>query len=542
MDTFNSPAPLTVHFGVAHPRARRIGFPNGVRTVGSFVFFLWLGFCSVSQSADYAVLQPGAFAHHIERFGAMDDEAVVNEIADTEAWGWLKRNIPLFECPDREVEEICYFRWWSFRKHLVRTPAGFVITEFLTPVSHAGRFNTISCAAGFHLAEGRWLRNDRYVDDYIRFWLRGDGGARQPHFHSYSSWLAAAVRDRYLVNGDRAFVVNLLPDLVADYRAWERERRLADGSFWQFDVRDGMEESISGSRTRRNVRPTINSYMFANARAIAQIARLADDPQIADEFTAKAAALKRLTQESLWDRDARFFKVRFENGGISDAREAIGFIPWMFSLPDPKRGYEAAWAQLKDPRGFAAPCGLTTAERRHPQFRSHGLRKCEWDGAVWPFATSQTLAALANVLRDYPQTVVTRKDYFSAFLTYTRSQYADGKPYIGEYLDEVTGNWINGRNDRSRYYNHSTYADPVITGVVGLRPRADDVVEIDPLLPPEAWDWFCLDGVRYHGRLLTVIWDRDGSRYPGEAGLQLLADGRVIARSDRLERLTGRLP
>ena len=26
---------------------------------------------------------------------------------------------------------------------------------------------------------------------------------------------------------------------------------------------------------------------------------------------------------------------------------------------------------------------------------------CEWDGAVWPFATSQTLGALANVLRDY---------------------------------------------------------------------------------------------------------------------------------------------
>ena len=40
------------------------------------------------------------------------------------------------------------------------------------------------------------------------------------------------------------------------------------GLFWQHDVRDGMEESISGSRRVRNARPTLNSYMYANAVAI----------------------------------------------------------------------------------------------------------------------------------------------------------------------------------------------------------------------------------------------------------------------------------
>ena len=77
------------------------------------------------------------------------------------------------------------------------------------------------------------------------------------------------------MTGDRAFVVDLLDDLVADYERWEAERLGPDGLFWQFDVADGMEESISGSRTRKNFRPTINSYMAANARAIADIARLA---------------------------------------------------------------------------------------------------------------------------------------------------------------------------------------------------------------------------------------------------------------------------
>jgi hypothetical protein len=134
------------------------------------------------------------------------------------------------------------------------------------------------------------------------------------------------------------------------------------------------------------------------------------------------------------------------------------------------------------------------------------------------------------------------RDYFDAFLTYTHSQHAGGKPYIGEYLDETTGQWINGKEGRSRYYNHSTYADLVITGVVGLVPRADDMIQIEPLLPAGTWNWFCLDGVTYHNRTLTIIWDQDGTRYHRSAGLVVLAGGKEIARANKLEKLTGKLP
>jgi hypothetical protein len=546
---------------------------------------------AVGQSAtaeSFQVLKPAAFTHHIEHFNRMEDENYTNCVSDAASWDWLQANIPLFECPDREVEEIYYFRWWSFRKHIAQTTNGFVLTEFLTPVGHSGPFNTISCAAGHHLAEGRWLRDPRYLDDYTRFWLRGVGGKPEPHFHKYSSWFASAVYDRYLVNHDRTFVVKLLDDLVNDYRAWEREHRLTNGLFWQFDVRDGMEESISGSRTEKNIRPTINSYMFANARAIASIARLARRPEVARTFDQTAAELKRLIETNLWSPEAQFFEVRrpdsqpltaaaprvspagfgvrqssgalsseptaedesarglaqskmlARNHGFSGVREELGFIPWCFDLPDP--GYEAAWKQLMDRDGFWAPCGITTAERRHPLFRSHGCCRCEWDGAVWPFATSQTLTALANLLRDYSQSIVSTRDYFETFLTYTSSQYSNGKPYIGEYVDETTGQWLSSKPERSRYYNHSTFADPLITGLVGLRTRDDDTIEISPLLPSGAWPWFCLDGVKYHGRLLTIFWDADGSRYGRGAGLYVLAAGHEIAHMDKLGRITGKLP
>ncbi|HEX3357685.1 MAG TPA: glycosyl hydrolase family 65 protein [Tepidisphaeraceae bacterium] len=483
------------------------------------------------------ILHADQFRHYVERFNAMEPEGVVNLISNAGAWEWMAGNVPLFACPDSTIEEIYYFRWWSFRKHIKQTPAGLIVTEFIEPVRHAGTFNSISCATGHHLAEGRWLRDQSFLDEYTRFWFRSNEGKPEYRFHRYSSWIEAAMYERYLVTGDKAILLDLFDDLIADYAAWENEKLGPDGLFWQFDVWDGMEESITGSRKHKNARPTINSYMYANALAIAAIATMAGKDEIALAFREKASSLKRLVHERLWDSGAKFFKAQKDEDGLSDAREEIGFIPWCFNLPE--AGCEEAWGQLIDPQGFWAPFGITTAERRHAKFRSHGVGKCEWDGAVWPFATSQTLGALAKVLRGYQQRFVNRGHYLEAMRTYARCHQMNGRPYIGEYLDEKSGEWLKGDNPRSRYYNHSTFADLVIGGLVGIVPREDDTIEIDPLLPEQSWDWFCLDGVRYHGRDVAILWDRDGKKFGRDAGLSVFAGNRRIAHSTTLSRVMG---
>jgi hypothetical protein len=126
--------------------------------------------------------------------------------------------------------------------------------------------------------------------------------------------------------------------------------------------------------------------------------------------------------------------------------------------------------------------------------------------------------------------------------TYVKSQHWGDAPYIGEYLDEKTGDWLKGPNPRSRFYNHSTFCDLVISGLVGLIPRADRTIELSPLLPPGTWESFCLDKVRYHGRDLTITWDRDGKRYNRGAGLSVVVDGNEIARSPELKPLTAEMP
>jgi hypothetical protein len=512
--------------------------------------------CTAKPPAPSPKLDAASFEHHVTYFNEMIDEGVVNHVSNAEAWAWLRDNIPLFESPDADFEQVYYYRWWVFRKHLKKTPDGFIFTEFIRPVSHATEHNAISCALGHHVYEGRWLHDPRYIDDYVRFWLTsGEGGGLQPDFHDYSGWVADALYARWLVNRDTPFVVGLLDALVADYEAWEAERQLPSGLFWQYDVRDGMEESVSGSRHDKNARPTINSYMYGNARAIARIARLAGRETLAREYDEKAETLKRLVEEKLWDPEARFFKPLLEKTGqLADVREEIGFVPWYFELPD--AGYETAWAELMDPEGFYAPYGPTTAEQRHPGFQlSHEGDDCQWNGPSWPFSTTATLKAAANLLQDYDQDVLSKEDYFDTFRIYVKShrlELEDGRviPWIDENLDPYTGTWLarqvkieqgtfNGRGD---HYNHSGFADLVITGLVGLRPRADDVVEVAPLLPPGKWDWFGLDEVRYAGRVLTILWDRTGERYGQGKGLRVFADGQEIAASETLSRVTGRLP
>ena len=483
----------------------------------------------------FMVIRTDAIQPLAQSFAAGDDERITTDIPNRDAFAWLSVNVPRFECPDADITRTWWFRWWCYRKHLKHTADGWIVTEFLPDVPWAGKDNSISCAAGHHLYEGRWLRDPHYVADYARFWFRGGGEPRR-----YSFWAADSVRAVSLATGATALADELLADLVNNYQAWESSNRDATGLFHQSDDRDGMEYSLGGS----GYRPTINAYQYGDAQAIAAIAEQAGRAELARQFRARAAEIKRLVQSYLWNDKDQFFETAPTAPVAADTktvgiREQIGFVPWYFDLPD--AGHEAAWEQLRDPQGFASPYGPTTAERRAPGFRHAEAHDCLWNGPSWPYATTQTLVAMANLLNDYHQSVIDKRDYLHQLQIYARSQSRDGRPWVAEDLDADTGHWIVDL-PRSIYYNHSGFADPVVTGLVGLRPRADRTLIVNPLVPTGTWDWFCLDGLPYHGHDLTILWDRTGHRYGRGRGLRVYCDGHLVSEHATLTRLEARLP
>ena len=478
---------------------------------------------------------------------------------------WYANNIPFFDCPDAEITKTYYYRWELVTRHICygSPNSGYSFTEFANRPFWSGRYGAISCPSGHQLYEVRWLRDPTYARDYLRYWFRTPGA--QPR--NYSSWLADSTWAVQRVHPDNEFTADLLPDLVENYDAWKRRQWVPEmGLFWQLGHDDGMEFDINARQTNdilrggQALRPSFNAYMWADASALGRIAELRGDDALASRFEGEAAGIKQELHEHLWDADRSFFfpmsnqehvkdgqtvkrhTLTYQSGeyaGNPHGRELHGYVPWAFGMPEP--GYEAAWKFLMDPDYFYSQHGPTTVERNDPMF----LLKdscCWWSGQSWPFATTQTLKAMANVLQDYGQNYVTRDDYTRLLHNYAVSQRKDDKPYIAEALNPFTGSWDgHDMTDRSEHYFHSGFVDLVITGLVGLRPGDGDTVIVDPLAPKE-WDYFALDDVPYQGHLLAILWDKTGDNYGHGPGLHVLADGKKIASSDKLQRLEVKLP
>ena len=508
---------------------------------------------SADADGTAAFLKAKDYKHYVDYFNQMEDENIVQAIPNAKAWEWMEQNVPLFECSQQQFEQLYYYRWWTLRKHIEDTPVGYAMTEFLVKRNYADKYKLISSGLGHHIHESRWIRNPEYLDQIMNTWFRGNDGKPMAKLSAYSSWIEQSLWERYLADGRKDWLIAYLPDMEAEYNYWRNTHRREMGLFWQSDVKDAMEETISGGRRKQYLRPSINSYMYGNALAISQTAALAGDHAKAALYKQQADSIRTLAHQWLWNEKHAFFETHRVDSS-ANVREAIGYLPWYTHMAKDEAKYAVAWLQCADERGFSAPYGLTTAERRHPEFRTHGVGKCEWDGAVWPFATAQTLTAMANFINEskfiengelriengelrIENGVKMYSLYFAHMERYVQSQSMRGKPYIGEYLDETTGYWLKGDQERSRYYNHSTFNDLMITGICGLRPRADRTVEVNPLLPADKWNYFCLDNVRYHGHNLTIVWDRDGQRYHAGKGLRVYVDGRLVGQRDTIGKL-----
>src|SRR3954470_13290981 len=124
---------------------------------------------------------------------------------------WYEDNIPFLDTPDDNLDGVYYYRWSTYKRALRYTVpgTGYISTENGVPIEYASDpYTGLPDAAGYHITDGRWLRNPQYAGDYLNFWLKGAGTSGQ---RSYSEWITAAAFQRYLVTGDAAELKSYLP-------------------------------------------------------------------------------------------------------------------------------------------------------------------------------------------------------------------------------------------------------------------------------------------------------------------------------------------
>ncbi|MFW5830660.1 MAG: MGH1-like glycoside hydrolase domain-containing protein [Prolixibacteraceae bacterium] len=416
-----------------------------------------------------AILNMKLLQNYVDYFNKNDIEYYKNFYPNKLAYSFLSENIPLFECPDKEREKIYYFRWWIYRKHIRKTKMGYVVTEFLPDVSQKSSYGVINCPAGHYFREGRWLHNNEIMIDYMNFYLNYP---EESSAHKYSFWSADSILAITNVHPNNDWLKKMLNPFIQLYQGWnnisvKKVYRAGPDELWaRFDHNDGIEWTVCGHvlsggkewvKKVLSVRPTFNSYMYGDSLAISQIACLARKNHIAEVYENEAALLKKRIQKRLWNEKLRFFIILpkdYTNSSRSaDVREQVGFIPWYFNLPDDNNRYDEARKQLMDTEGFYAPFGPTTCEQRYPFFTVdyNNLSACQWNGPSWPCATSQTLTALANLLNNYNQQKIGKKELFETLKIYTRSHAfreippdsdENRKPIVKENLPWIDENLI----------------------------------------------------------------------------------------------------
>jgi hypothetical protein len=495
--------------------------------------------------------------------GLIDSDAVFARYDwwDSRDFGWYEERIPFVETPDEQIDEVYYYRWEVLKTHLTygSPKTGYLFTEFMDRPFWSGTYGGISCPLGHQLTEVRWMKDARIVDDVARYWIDTDGARER----NYSNWYGAALWGIHEVWGDSSWVVSMLPYMQEQYEGWlETNYDAEHGLFFKSGHDDGMEININSRQTTddwtvEGYRPTLNSYLFGDLVALSQTALLGGEFEQAMDYLQKAGALKARVIEELWDPERAFFfhqfkgnhppgiedkSLTYETGpyaGSGNGRELIGYVPWQFNLPDDE--HAVAWQFLMDEKHFKADYGPTTVSQSDTLFMLTE-RCCVWSGQSWPYATTQTLVAMANLLNNYDQEFVATDDYVELLKTYTRTQYKEGRPYIAESANPYTGSWFGSNMpNHSEHYSHSGYVDLVLSGLLGIRPRADGTLVINPLIPDD-WDWFAAEGVQVHGHDIDVIWDRDGSKYGLGAGLRVRVENRDVASRETMGRLEARLP
>ncbi len=502
---------------------------------------------------------------------------------------WFDKNVPLFECSDPWLTKLWLHRWYLVKKNHSNPRAGLTKQDTFSE----GRWKSewysasITYGAGHVLRELRWLRDPKYARNYFQGFAdnqRHDGlfrswyvdGIARPNADEgkYTDWITAALWDAHLVKPLPQHVLrNVAPVLARNVAYWQTHEQTGRGLLtvdshwwtgmeWQpsfFTKADyQLGDDKSGNDMQNPVeRLDLTAYQFANARALSQVWRELENDEAAEEAERIAEHIKAGVLKWQWDEESGlFYDVLPETGErIVSAPTIAAFYPFYAGLPNQEQA--RAWAHLLNPSEFWTPFPPASTSQTSPAYsqdktmRGKPLTLCAWNGPTWPHANSLVISGLAQSLRQFGESAHpggTRTSLFALVNSFGRAQFEDNdfaRPHTGEYYSGETGQWLTGERD----YLHSTWADLILTALLGIVPRNDDVLEIHPLLPSienGGWAYFCVQDVIYRNRLLTLVWDDpahpEDAFNDGDKGFTIYVSGKRLHHQSDLAPLTVDLP
>lgn len=485
---------------------------------------------------------------------------------------WFAENIPYFDCSDASFKKMWYYRWWIVRFHLVdlRDAPTPDLHDFAFYEGKLGFDNPIVFAIPAQLKELTYLRDPAYAFSQLRnsYRNRASNGATvdppgSPYWgETYSHWTVQAAAELHRVHPiPHDLLVELLPRMAEDVRAWmtaydadgdalpERSRPRVTGYdldilSWWYWVGTKLDQR---ARPPAMERVDFASFVYGNATGLAELATAVGDEDLAEEFGERAGRIRAAAIEHLWDDETAFFyPQRAEDDARAPIRELHGLFAFTTGLAPDQERFTRALRYLVDPEEFWSrypPVITSQAHYRNWTWEMDGLTR-----NIAPHPISMGGRTLIQAIRRYDQSAVKPAHVMELLRRYNNLVYPGvhpndptWRPNAHEYYSqwEPFAREPNPKPSDISHDFHSMWLSLVVEGPIGLVPRSDDVLEVDPMA--KGWDYFLVDGLRYRGRDVTIAWDRPGDgapRYEGfPEGLSVRLDGTQVAHRPNLGRL-----
>lgn len=474
---------------------------------------------------------------------------------------WWAENVPYLDTPEDNIDKTLFYRWWLMRFNFL--DADIPGNDYQFPTSMEGVLgynNAIVLTTGMFIDDLKYFRDPIYsygpwvsVGETSKSSKYVDNPGDPANWsNSYTQYISEAAWRAYQLHGGPSEIAGKL----AQYAENDVKGLLAaydtDGSGlidynWGAMTGNDADAVSFHERPGASMDRTENAYLFSNATAAAHAYRLAGDTAAADEMDALAAEIRTKVLDLLWDPTDKLFKHRFTSDGtLARWKETNNYYPFSVGLvpapgdADYDDDYVEALRLFADAGEYPIFPFFTANQADKAEAAAGGE---EGSNNFSVINSTVTFRMLSRVLRDYDTegTSVDAEWYKKLLYWNAWAHYQNGGD---NRLPDQNEFWSEGSADPQRigyrsWIHHTILGATnftVIEDAMGLRPREDDRIELDPI--DIGWDHFTANNVRYRDRDLTVTWDAPGGeRHYGAdvpEGYSVFLDGELAFTVDQL--------
>ncbi|MEU4694737.1 Ig-like domain-containing protein [Actinoplanes sp. NPDC023714] len=477
---------------------------------------------------------------------------------------WWAENVPYLDTPENNIDKTLFYRWWLMRFNFLDADIPGNDYQFPTAMEGVlGYNNAIVLTTGMFVDDLKYFRDPAYS---YGSWVSAGEVAKSSKYvdnpgdpanwsNSYTEYISeAAWRSYQLHGGPAAIAGNLAEYAENDVKGLLEAYDFDDNGLIEYSwgaMTGNDADAVSFDWRAGNMDRTESAYLYSNAKASAAAYRTAGDTAKAAEMEAFATRVKDAVLEYLWEPARTTPDEMGHHGNLLKHRHVAtdALVPWK----EINNYYPFSVGLMPDTAEYREALRLFADDSQYPIFpfttanqADKAAAAAQGDPGSNNFSiinSTVTFRMLSSVLRNYPTQYIDKEWYkkllyWNAWAHYQNNgdnRYPDQNEF---WADGSAANQSIGYRSWIHHTILGATNFTVIEDAMGLRPRDDAKIELDPI--DIGWDHFTANNIKYRDRDLTVVWDAPGgTRHYGDTpeGYSVYLDGELAFTADKLGKL-----